>query len=79
VNVRGSPHQIFWWGSLLDYQLAFFLVKRHIFNIFKQYCHFIFVSRAVRLQSFIFLRGGRFFVFFSGWQSKLFCKLWFAG
>jgi len=20
--VRGSPHQIFWWGSLLDYALG---------------------------------------------------------
>jgi len=34
--VRGSPHQIFWWGSLLNYALAV-IVSVHIF--IKFYCH----------------------------------------
>jgi len=48
--VRGSPHQIFWWGSLLDYQLGVFLLcqwfelifhlSHSVFSVFKRFSFF---------------------------------------
>jgi len=53
--VRGSPHQIFWWGSLLDYQLGVLFCQWFEMFFCIHYCHFDFLI----LKRFSFFIGGK--------------------
>ena len=56
------------------YQLAFFLIKRHI-----HLCHCIFLSVGLGVGKVLFFTEREDFLFFlRGGESILFCKLWFV-